>query len=128
MHDTDDGGSRSRAQVITFREDLEGGMGDTELITLAGDIDLNQVEALRALHAAFQRSTAPNVIVDMSDVTFFGSEGCGLIARLHRVAQQRGGGLTLVNASPAALRVVEICGLRDVIYVERRFPAAPAGG
>jgi len=91
-------------------------MADTEIITLAGDIDLEQVVALHAAHAAFQRSSAANVLVDLSDVTFFGSEGCGLIARLHRVAQQRGGTLTLFNASRTTRRVIEICGLRDLVY------------
>ena len=61
------------------------------------------------------------MIVDFSDVTFFGSEGCGLIARLHRVARQRGGVVTILNASPAAIRVIEICGLRGLVYEERRF-------
>ena len=106
-------------------------MAETEMITLTGDIDLDQVDALHAAHAGFQRSSAPNVIVDLSDVTFFGSEGCGLIARLHRVTQQRGGTLTVVNPSPAAMRVIEICGLRDLVYadgspvhVRERLPSA----
>jgi anti-anti-sigma factor len=99
-------------------------MVETQLITLVGDIDMMQAADLRAAHAAFQRSTAPSVIVDFTDVTFFGSEGCGLIARLHRVARQRGGTVTILNASPAAIRVIEICGLRGLVYEERHFHLA----
>ena len=98
-------------------------MAETLLITLSGEIDLAQVEVLRDAHAAFQRSAASNAVVDLSDVTFFGSEGCGLLARLHRVTRQRGGTLTVVNPSPTAVQIIEIYGFHDVIY-ERRFQAA----
>ena len=98
-------------------------MADTLLITLSGEIDLAQVEVLRDAHAVFQRSAVSSAVVDLSDVTFFGSEGCGLLARLHRVTRQRGGTLTVVNPSPTAVQIIEICGLGDVIY-ERHFPAA----
>ena len=103
-------------------------MAEAELITLSGDIDMNQADVLNAANAAFQRSTASSVIVDLSEVSFFGSEGCGLIARLHRVAQQRGGTLTLVNASPAVMRAIEICGLRELVHEERHFSATSTNG
>jgi anti-anti-sigma factor len=101
-------------------------MSSAELITLVGDVDIEQVDVLRAAHDAFQRSAATSVIVDLSQVTFFGSEGCGLIAWLHRLAEQRGGTVTVRNASPATMRVIEVCGLRDAIREELTSPTAPA--
>lgn len=98
-------------------------MAETLFITLSGEIDFTQVEVLRDAHAAFQRSAASSAVVDLSDATFFGSEGCWLLARLDSVTRQRGGTLTVVNPSPTAVQIIEICGLRDVIY-ERHFPAA----
>jgi len=94
---------------------------DCELISFTGDLDMTRVDELRSAVDAFRDSTAVHAVVDLSDVSFFGSEGVGLIARLGQVASGRRGTVTLINASDAAVRVIAISGLHDVVRQERRF-------
>jgi anti-sigma B factor antagonist len=96
-------------------------MARTELITLSGEIDMTRVSDLSAAVTLFDASDAADAVVDLTDVTFFGSEGVGLLARLHRIALDRQGSVTLINPNRNVLRVVEICGLLDLVGVERRF-------
>lgn len=99
---------------------------DCELISFAGDLDITRVEELRSAVDAFRDSPALHAVVDLSDVSFFGSEGVGLIARLGHLARGRQGSVTLINASEAAVRVLSISGLHEVVRQERRFSPAPA--
>jgi anti-anti-sigma factor len=98
---------------------------DCDLITLVGDIDMTRVEDLRSAAEAFRDSTAVHAVVDLSDVTFFGSEAVGFVARLGLLARRQQGTVTLINASDAAVRVIDVCGLRKVVNQERRYSPAP---
>jgi anti-anti-sigma factor len=95
-----------------------------ELITLTGDIDLTRLDDLAGAVDQFHHSAAKHAVVDLSGVTFFGSEAAGLVARLCRLAVARGGTVTLVNAGDAAIRVIDICG-PDGVVQERHFAVAP---
>jgi anti-anti-sigma factor len=92
-----------------------------DVITLAGDIDTSCVDDLMGAIDAFRESVATDAVVDLSDVTFVGSEALGFVARLGEIAHNRGGRVTLVNANAASVRVADLCGNRDAATVERRF-------
>jgi anti-sigma B factor antagonist len=88
---------------------------DRELITLVGEIDMTRSAELRTAVEVFRDSSATDAVVDVSDVSFFGSEGIGFLVRLFMEVQTRAGTVTLLNPSAATIRLIAITGLDDVI-------------
>jgi anti-sigma B factor antagonist len=89
---------------------------DCELITLVGEIDMVRTEELRTAVEAFRVSPAPNVEVDVSGVTFCGSEGVGFLARLAHEARTKSGTVTVLDPDAAVTRLIEISGLDGLIH------------
>jgi anti-sigma B factor antagonist len=105
-----------------------------ELITLVGEIDMTRSEELSGAFASFCASPSAHALVDLSDVSFFGSEGVGFLARLAQEARSRAGTVTLINPDDAVTRLIEITGLDGLmssrVSLTRSGPApatAPAG-
>jgi anti-sigma B factor antagonist len=94
---------------------------DCVLITLAGEFDMTRVAELQSSVEGFADSPAVHVVVDLSDVTFLGSEGIAFVARLCRLARGREGTVTLINATRTVVRALEICGLTDMVQQERHY-------
>jgi anti-anti-sigma factor len=94
---------------------------DSELIVLDGEIDMVRADDLHQALELFGSSVASHAVVDLSSVTFFGSEGVGLVAQLYKLALDRQGTVTLVNADRRVIKVLEISGLNDLILHERRY-------
>jgi anti-sigma B factor antagonist len=94
---------------------------DCDLITLVGDIDCVRLPELQSAIHRFMDSCSVHAVVDLSEVTFLDSAGVGFFARLSRLAHARGGTVTVINASPTIVRVIEVCGLGDRIRQERRY-------
>ncbi len=110
---------RRRGQVDCRR--VPGGC----VVTLAGDIDLASRQKLDAAVAAVLRSMPGDVRVDVTAVTFFGSEGLGFLARLlQTVTDGDHGTLTLHNPSRRLLGLVEMFGLLEGFHVSRDADAS----
>jgi anti-anti-sigma factor len=99
---------------------------DCDVIGLNGDIDLTRVDQLDGLVETFRHSSAPHVTVDLTEVTFFGSEGVGFVFRLVQLALPREGAVTLVNASDMAVESLAVWGLHDVIHDRSQSPVRAA--
>jgi anti-anti-sigma factor len=90
---------------------------DHELITLAGEIDLTRCDELRDAVEAYRQSPAAHAVVDMSAVSFCGSEGAHFLASLLQAAQPKIGTVTLINAPDPVRRLLAICDLdHDLIH------------
>jgi anti-sigma B factor antagonist len=89
------------------------------LITLVGEIDMSRSPELHSASDAFRESRSAHAVVDMSGVSFCGSEGVHLLTRLLTVAQSRGGTVTVTNPSDTVSRLLTICGLDDRIHQHR---------
>jgi anti-sigma B factor antagonist len=77
-------------------------------VTLAGEIDLDRREELRTMVMGFRRSSAADVEVDLSAVTFMDSTGIGALLRMHRTADARRGTVTLVRPCDIVRRILEL--------------------
>ena len=88
---------------------------DGELITLVGEIDMARTAELRALVQAHAESRSIDAVVDMSEVSFCGTEGIEFLLGLLKGAQPNGGTVTVINPSDAVQRLIKICGLDDSI-------------
>ena len=84
--------------------------GGVFVVTLTGDIDLMVEETLRGLVAQFRDSGSGLASVDVSAVTFVGSPGLAFLQRLHDIAVDRGGSVTVLGASGACLRTLVLVG------------------
>ena len=95
-------------------------MTEPHSLVLTGEIDVARQRDLDSAIKQYRNSSQPDVVLDLTDVTFFSSEGIALIARLHKIAQSRGGAVTLLNPSDQVVRIVEVCGMNGFVLVENR--------
>jgi anti-sigma B factor antagonist len=86
-------------------------------IALSGEVDIAFGDELRTLGEAFAQSASANALVDLSGVTFIDSTGLNFLIGLRRVAQARGGSVTLRRPSPACLRLLEVSAFDQVFEV-----------
>jgi anti-sigma B factor antagonist len=83
-------------------------------IRASGEIDAHTAPGLSsAIDAA-----APSVRLDLSGVEFVDSSGLRVLIDAHQRLADQGGGLTIVQPSPAVTRLFEISGVTDYLTVE----------
>ncbi len=93
---------------------------DGEMITLVGDIDMARSVELRRLVQAYVESRSVDAVVDMSAVSFCGSEGIEFLDELLECARSKIGTVTVINASDAVQRLIKVCGLDGAIRQEHQ--------
>jgi anti-sigma B factor antagonist len=84
-------------------------------ISLSGEIDAHTAPRVAEAIAAVGAST---IDVDMSGVEFVDSSGLRVLVDAHQRLEANGGGLRLVDASPAVRRLLEISGVDGYLGVE----------
>jgi stage II sporulation protein AA (anti-sigma F factor antagonist) len=94
------------------------------IVFVQGEIDMSAgLEIRDALSTAQQGS--PDVIVDVSDVTFMDSTGINALLRAHR-QMPPGGSLRVAGATSAVRRVFDITGVSELLL--REPSASPGSG
>jgi anti-anti-sigma factor len=88
---------------------------DCELVKLVGEIDLTRSAELRSVVQAYVESRSVDAVVDMSEVSFCGSEGIEFLGGLLKGARSKAGTVTVINASDPVQRLIKICRLDDTI-------------
>jgi anti-sigma B factor antagonist len=89
----------------------------TELIALAGELDLYSVDAFRAALEDALTLEPERVVVDASDVAFIDSVALGVLANAMKQQRARGGTIVLVATNPNIVRVFEITGLDRMLVI-----------
>jgi len=90
------------------------------VVTLTREIDASTTDVLAdALTRA--ADTAPVVVADVTAVTFVDSSGLNTLLLAHRDLTARAGRLTLANAQPPVLRLLEFTSVDTVIPL---YPSA----
>lgn len=91
--------------------------GKVATVTVAGDLDLQSVPALReALLRATQR-TPEVLLVDLTGVPFCDSTGMGVLATAAKRMTALGGRLVLSGVQPLPRRVFDLTGLSSAVEV-----------
>lgn len=91
--------------------------GDTEVVVLAGELDLHSSGELTATIARVL-DTAPAAIgIDARGLTFADSAGLRALLLARSDAEARGVGLRLTHVSEPLDRLLEMTGLREVLGV-----------
>jgi anti-anti-sigma factor len=91
-------------------EDRDG----TCWITLRGDLDQQEVLDLKARFDQAVQSTAGGVVVDLSQVTFIGTLGIGLIVSTHKRLDEEGRLLKLAAVPATIEKTFDTMSLADV--------------
>jgi anti-sigma B factor antagonist len=93
-----------------------------QVISVSGELDIATAEqAFAYLSDALDRDGSP-VSVDLAGVTFCDASGLGVLARVAKLAREKGRQLRLTAARPSLLKIMRITGL-DKAFPELSAPA-----
>ena len=84
-------------------------------IRARGEIDMAVADWFAEAITAALANGSPRVIVDLTEVTFLDSSGIRALLTANRVAAERCRSLTVENPAPMVHRVLEICGVLDLL-------------
>ena len=90
--------------------DADGGV-----VRLRGEHDFYTAPALWETMAQAIAFDDGDVVVDLSSVDFMGASTIGVLVRARGLLQDGSRSLTLLSPSTRALRVLELCGLADIV-------------
>jgi anti-anti-sigma factor len=112
-------GSRGQAAVEAI--------GSTTVVHVSGEIDMTSRDAVeRSLNRVID-GRPDAVVVDLTDVAFFGSSGLQMLVEVRRRAQELGVSLRLVANTRKVLRPLEITGMTSVFPVRQTVAEAVSG-
>jgi anti-sigma B factor antagonist len=93
-------------------------------VELSGDLDLAVRGQLDDVVEKVAAAPAGPVVVDLTAVTFMGSDALGFLARLRRHVTTAGFEVTLVGPNRVALRALQVSGFDRVFTID---PGADQG-
>ncbi|MBW8793916.1 MAG: STAS domain-containing protein [Streptomyces sp.] len=100
--------------------------GGTTVVTLQGDLDLRAVPALCAALDHLTSGTEPDLVLDLSPVSFIDCSGLGLLCRARNRVRYRVGRLRLVTPEDDFRRLLHRTGLGDAFELYHALPDALA--
>jgi len=103
-------------------------VGDSCLVTVAGEIDMVTTPNLRAFLQQQLGQVGSLLVIDMRKVTFLGSSGLAVLVEIRGTARERQVGLRLVCNSREVTRPLEATGLTELFEIHSDPDAALAAG
>jgi anti-sigma B factor antagonist len=119
-------GARAQRYCLRVRTTLSPAAPGPVVLAVAGDVDLESADQLRAAgEQALASSTAGRLRIDLSAVSFIDSTGLGALIHIRNLAPDQ---VVLVAPAERVLRLLEIAGLDGVFDIERAgdVPRAPS--
>jgi anti-anti-sigma factor len=89
--------------------------GDPPQAALRGEIDISTAPWLREELLNVILRHGPELVLDLSGVTFMDCAGINLLLATRRRARLAGGWLQVINAAPAVARIIALTRLRQVL-------------
>ncbi|WP_031069210.1 STAS domain-containing protein [Streptomyces sp. NRRL S-118] len=97
--------------------------GALAVIALAGDFDITTAPAVRARALELMAAGHPDLVADLSGVTFCDSSGLGALVGIWRCAKDADGSLTLAAIPDRLSRLLSVTGMDTLLPT---FPSADA--
>jgi anti-sigma B factor antagonist len=91
-------------------------------VSLRGEIDLSNVDALEAELTAALAETTERLVVDLSEVRFCDSLGFSTLIKGWQAATSTGREFILARPMPAVRRILEMMGIGTVIPIVDELP------
>ena len=106
--------------VTTARSDAGG------RVAVSGEVDCSTAPRLTACLDSLLAAAPPEVVVDLTEVTFLDSAGLHALVTARARADRAGVRLRVLVATRAAVRPIQVTGLWDVLGTELVDPGAGA--
>ncbi|WLQ68580.1 MULTISPECIES: STAS domain-containing protein [Streptomyces] len=87
------------------------------VLTVAGEIDVDSVPALRTRALELIRQGRPHLVLDLAPVEFCDSSGLNTMIGILRYAKDRHGSLSLVGPPPHLTRLLDVTGVGELMPV-----------
>lgn len=84
-------------------------------LQVAGDMNIYVAAAIKEQLFELAPGSGADIEIDLSNVTALDTAGVQIMLMLRRLAHSKGVAFRLVSPSPAAVEVLELCGLRSLI-------------
>jgi anti-sigma B factor antagonist len=95
---------------------------DLVMVTVHGEVDLNEAGELRAVLNDACAGPHRSVAVDLRDVHFVGSSGMGVLADVHARMTDSGRRFVVLEAAEAIRRAFEMAGLPEMLDLDAPGP------
>lgn len=95
------------------------GVDDVLVVRVTGEVDVQTVPHIQqALDETFAQVTGGRVVIDLTDVAFFGSPGLAVLANAAAQADKQSVQLRIVvGVNPLVRRSIEVTGLDQVLVL-----------
>ena len=93
-------------------------VGDTAVVRLHGDIDIDVAQRLGDAAAGLVRSGARNIVIDCADVSYLDSTGLRVLVALAELVHEQSGAVTIRRPRPLVHRVLEVTALTSILIVD----------
>ncbi|MBL8879986.1 MAG: STAS domain-containing protein [Phycisphaerales bacterium] len=97
--------------------------GRAHLVRLSGSASIEESEELRITLNQLVSDSAPNLVLDLSGLTYITSVGIGALVAAHHRTKKLSGRIVMVNPSPAIQRLLTLIHIDRLIDV---FPTTDA--
>lgn len=87
------------------------------VVSMNGEMDICTVAPIEERLLTIARAVPGVVVLDLADVTFLDSTGCGLFLRMHKILSRHHQLLLLANVRPSVGRPLQILGLDRLMPV-----------
>jgi anti-sigma B factor antagonist len=91
---------------------------DGVVLHVTGELDVATSELLEAALRALQMDGWPNIVLDLSGLSFIDSTGLNVLVGAHRRAKARGGSVVIRGASHSAIRLLQLTALDRQLMIE----------
>lgn len=108
---------------VVVEPDLQGRI----VMVVRGVLDLTEVPDFREVFSKVLATDCPDVVVDLTDVSFVGSSGLGLLLQAHSDLAADGRTLVVKGTQGSIRRAFEITHLDYLLEPEGDAPAVPNG-
>ena len=107
-------------EALDVTTSYDGSLGRTReaTVTVAGEVDVSTVPRLRSALVGILEEGNADAVVDLGGVEFIDASGIGVLVWAARMAEDRGGRLTLRNPSPAVRLVLNLLELDGSLEIE----------
>ncbi len=111
--------------ALTVDQDQSSSPGRT-VVRVSGEIDMLTAPRLRDEVTPLVSAAGSDVVVDLDEVTFLGSNGLGVLVELSHQAAAAGSRFRLVCANRTVIRPIALTGLDQVLELHDSHQSLPA--